>query len=142
MTETAVAISGPDRRRADAARLGRAPDGRAPRSSSSTASCGSRGPQVMAGYLNAEAECLRADGWLQTGDLARIDADGNLFIVDRIKELIKVNAFQVAPAELEALLAHPPARRRRRRHRPPRRAHRRGAGGRSSCRAASSTRTR
>jgi acyl-CoA synthetase (AMP-forming)/AMP-acid ligase II len=62
----------------------------------------------MSGYLNAEAECLRPDGWLRTGDLARIDADGNLFIVDRIKELIKVNAHQVAPAELEALLAtHP-----------------------------------
>ena len=62
----------------------------------------------MAGYLNARPSCLRPDGWLRTGDLARIDADGNLFIVDRIKDLIKVNAFQVAPAELEALLVtHP-----------------------------------
>jgi acyl-CoA synthetase (AMP-forming)/AMP-acid ligase II len=70
-----------------------------------------RGPQVMAGYLGrpaATAEMLDADGWLRTGDLGRVDADGNLFIVDRLKELIKVNAFQVAPAELEALLAgHP-----------------------------------
>jgi acyl-CoA synthetase (AMP-forming)/AMP-acid ligase II len=70
-----------------------------------------RGPQVMAGYLGrpeATAEILDAEGWLHTGDLGRIDADGNVFIVDRLKELIKVNAFQVAPAELEALLAgHP-----------------------------------
>jgi acyl-CoA synthetase (AMP-forming)/AMP-acid ligase II len=70
-----------------------------------------RGPQVMAGYLGrpeATAEMLVAGGWLRTGDLGRVDADGNLFIVDRLKELIKVNAIQVAPAELEALLAgHP-----------------------------------
>jgi acyl-CoA synthetase (AMP-forming)/AMP-acid ligase II len=70
-----------------------------------------RGPQVMAGYLDrpaATAELLDADGWLRTGDLGRVDADGNIFIVDRLKEPIKVNAFQVAPAELEALLAgHP-----------------------------------
>jgi acyl-CoA synthetase (AMP-forming)/AMP-acid ligase II len=70
-----------------------------------------RGPQVMAGYLGrpaATAEVIEAGGWLRTGDLARVDADGNIFIVDRLKELIKVNAFQVAPAELEALLAcHP-----------------------------------
>ena len=70
-----------------------------------------RGPQVMAGYLNnpaATAETVDADGWLHTGDLARIDADGHLFIVGRVKELIKYNGFQVAPAELEAvLLEHP-----------------------------------
>jgi acyl-CoA synthetase (AMP-forming)/AMP-acid ligase II len=70
-----------------------------------------RGPQVMAGYLGrpeATAEMTGAGGWLRTGDLGRIDADGNLFVVDRLKELIKVNALQVAPAELEALLAgHP-----------------------------------
>jgi acyl-CoA synthetase (AMP-forming)/AMP-acid ligase II len=66
-----------------------------------------RGPQVMAGYLNAPdatAEMLSPDGWLRTGDLGRVDADGNVFVLDRLKELIKVNAFQVAPAELEALL--------------------------------------
>ncbi len=71
-----------------------------------------RGPQVMAGYLNrpdATAELIDADGWLHTGDAGRIDADGNVFIVDRLKELIKVNALQVAPAELEALLATHPA---------------------------------
>ena len=70
-----------------------------------------RGPQVMAGYLGrpeATAEMLGAGGWLRTGDLGRVDAGGYLFIVDRLKELIKVNAIQVAPAELEALLAgHP-----------------------------------
>jgi acyl-CoA synthetase (AMP-forming)/AMP-acid ligase II len=70
-----------------------------------------RGPQVMAGYLGrpeATAEIIGAAGWLRTGDLGRVDADGNLFVVDRLKELIKVNALQVAPAELEALLAgHP-----------------------------------
>jgi acyl-CoA synthetase (AMP-forming)/AMP-acid ligase II len=71
-----------------------------------------RGQQAMAGYLGAPeatAEILDADGWLHTGDLGRVDADGNVFIVDRLKELIKVNALQVAPAELEALLLTHPA---------------------------------
>jgi acyl-CoA synthetase (AMP-forming)/AMP-acid ligase II len=71
-----------------------------------------RGPQTMAGYLgrpDATAELIDADGWVHTGDLGRIDADGNVFVVDRMKELIKVNAFQVAPAELEALLGTHPA---------------------------------
>lgn len=66
-----------------------------------------RGPQVMKGYLNnaeATAETLDAEGWLHTGDIARVDADGHLYIVDRLKELIKVKGFQVPPAELEALL--------------------------------------
>lgn len=70
-----------------------------------------RGPQVMKGYLNnpsATANCLDADGWLRTGDIVRIDADGYTFVVDRAKELIKVKGFQVAPAELEALIVtHP-----------------------------------
>lgn len=70
-----------------------------------------RGPQVMRGYLNAEratAAVLDPDGWLRTGDLCRVDADGYLFVVDRVKELIKYKGYQVAPAELEAvLLAHP-----------------------------------
>jgi len=71
-----------------------------------------RGPQTMAGYLGnraATAAMIDADGWVHTGDLGRIDDDGNLFVVDRIKELIKVNALQVAPAELEALLGTHPA---------------------------------
>jgi acyl-CoA synthetase (AMP-forming)/AMP-acid ligase II len=69
-----------------------------------------RGPQVMKGYLNnAEATASTiVEGWLHTGDVARADPDGWITIVDRIKELIKVKGFQVAPAELEAiLLAHP-----------------------------------
>jgi acyl-CoA synthetase (AMP-forming)/AMP-acid ligase II len=70
-----------------------------------------RGPQNTAGYLgrpNATAALIDQDGWLHTGDAGRIDADGNVWIVDRLKELIKVNGHQVAPAELEALLAtHP-----------------------------------
>lgn len=70
------------------------------------------GPQVMAGYLNnpaATAATIDSDGWLHTGDLGYVDADGFLFIVDRVKELIKYKGFQVAPAELEALLVTHPA---------------------------------
>lgn len=66
-----------------------------------------RGPQVMKGYLGndrATADCLDKDGWLRTGDLSRIDEDGHMFIVDRLKELIKYKGFQIAPAELEALI--------------------------------------
>ncbi len=70
-----------------------------------------RGPQVMKGYLNnpvATAECLDAEGWLRTGDVAYADEDGFFYIVDRLKEFIKYKAYQVAPAELEALLlTHP-----------------------------------
>jgi acyl-CoA synthetase (AMP-forming)/AMP-acid ligase II len=71
-----------------------------------------RGPQTMAGYLHrpdATAAMVDADGWLRTGDLVVVDDDGQVFIVDRLKELIKVNGFQVAPAELEALLVTHPA---------------------------------
>jgi acyl-CoA synthetase (AMP-forming)/AMP-acid ligase II len=70
-----------------------------------------RGPQVMKGYLNnpeATARTLDADGWLHTGDICTMDADGYLTVVDRLKELIKVKGFQVAPAELEALLLKHP----------------------------------
>jgi acyl-CoA synthetase (AMP-forming)/AMP-acid ligase II len=73
-----------------------------------------RSQSVMAGYLNdptATAATLDADGWVHSGDIARIDADGALFVVDRLKELIKVKGFQVAPAELEAVLrTHPSIR--------------------------------
>ena len=70
-----------------------------------------RGPQNTPGYLGrpaATAELIDPDGWLRTGDLGHVDRDGNVWIVDRLKELIKVGGLQVPPAELEALLAtHP-----------------------------------
>lgn len=70
-----------------------------------------RGPQIMKGYLgrpDATADVIDTDGWLHTGDIGHVDADGWLFVVDRVKELIKYKGFQVAPAELEALLlTHP-----------------------------------
>ncbi|KAG7972014.1 hypothetical protein I3843_07G163100 [Carya illinoinensis] len=70
-----------------------------------------RGLPVMKGYFrNAEATAstLDSEGWLKTGDLCYIDDDGFIFVVDRLKELIKYKGYQVPPAELEALLAtHP-----------------------------------
>ncbi|REH22616.1 MULTISPECIES: 4-coumarate--CoA ligase family protein [unclassified Streptomyces] len=70
-----------------------------------------RGPQIMKGYLgrpDATAAMIDEEGWLHTGDVGHVDADGWLFVVDRVKELIKYKGFQVAPAELEAhLLTHP-----------------------------------
>jgi acyl-CoA synthetase (AMP-forming)/AMP-acid ligase II len=71
-----------------------------------------RGPQVMRGYLNqpeATAATLEADGWLHTGDVGFFDADGFLWVVDRVKEIIKYKAYQVAPAELEGVLMSHPA---------------------------------
>ena len=71
-----------------------------------------RGPQVMKGYHNnpeATAITLDEDGWLRTGDIAHIDDDGHVYVVDRLKELIKYKGFQVAPAELESLLLTHPA---------------------------------
>ncbi|TYI93158.1 hypothetical protein E1A91_D02G118900v1 [Gossypium mustelinum] len=70
-----------------------------------------RGPSVMKGYFSnpeATTSTLDSDGWLRTGDLCYIDEDGFIFIVDRLKELIKYKGYQVPPAELEALLlSHP-----------------------------------
>jgi acyl-CoA synthetase (AMP-forming)/AMP-acid ligase II len=70
-----------------------------------------RGPQLMRGYRGHEqstAATIDADGWLHTGDLASVSRGGEVRIADRLKELIKVKGFQVAPAELEGLLrAHP-----------------------------------
>jgi acyl-CoA synthetase (AMP-forming)/AMP-acid ligase II len=70
-----------------------------------------RGPQVMKGYLDQPeitAQAIDDEGWFHTGDVGYVDDEGYLYIVDRIKELIKCNAFQVSPAELESvLLSHP-----------------------------------
>lgn len=70
-----------------------------------------RGPQVMKGYLgrpDATAAMIDEDGWLHTGDVGRVDRNGWLYVVDRVKELIKYKGYQVAPADLEALLlTHP-----------------------------------
>jgi acyl-CoA synthetase (AMP-forming)/AMP-acid ligase II len=66
-----------------------------------------KGPNVMAGYLGNEKatrETIDEDGWLHTGDLARVDSCGCVYIVDRLKELIKYKGHQVPPAELEAVL--------------------------------------
>jgi acyl-CoA synthetase (AMP-forming)/AMP-acid ligase II len=71
-----------------------------------------RGPQVMRGYWKqpeATAEAFVAGGWVRTGDIARVDADGFLWVVDRAKEMIKYKGYQVAPAELEAVLLEHPA---------------------------------
>lgn len=71
-----------------------------------------RGPQVMIGYLNnpeATSETIDEQGWVHTGDIGHYDKDGYFYVVDRVKELIKVKAYQVAPAELEALLASHPS---------------------------------
>jgi acyl-CoA synthetase (AMP-forming)/AMP-acid ligase II len=70
-----------------------------------------RGPQVMKGYLNnpeATAATVDSDGWLHTGDIGFVDEDGFLEVTDRLKELIKVKGYQVAPAELEGLLLKHP----------------------------------
>lgn len=70
-----------------------------------------RGPQVMAGYRDRPEETVAtvdADGWVHSGDLGRIDEAGYVYVVDRIKDLIKVKGYQVPPAELEqVLIGHP-----------------------------------
>jgi acyl-CoA synthetase (AMP-forming)/AMP-acid ligase II len=119
MTETAVAISGPSRREGTPpGSVGRPMAGTEVRvvdpATGADAAVGElwvRGPQVMRGYKDRPAETaamLDAHGWLRTGDLVRAGHDGALWVIDRLKELIKVDAHQVAPAELEALLlGHP-----------------------------------
>lgn len=70
-----------------------------------------RGPQVMKGYHDnpgATEAMIDREGWLHTGDIGYVDAEGYAYIVDRVKELIKYKGMQVAPAELEAIVqAHP-----------------------------------
>jgi acyl-CoA synthetase (AMP-forming)/AMP-acid ligase II len=71
-----------------------------------------RGPFVMKGYFEdaaATAQLIDRDGWLHTGDIGHVDRDGDFWIVDRAKELIKYKGMQVAPAELEAVLLQHPA---------------------------------
>lgn len=65
-----------------------------------------KGPHVMQGYWKSQEETARVlrDGWLSTGDIARMDAEGYIYIVDRKKEMIKYKGFSVAPAEVEAVL--------------------------------------
>lgn len=70
------------------------------------------GPQVMKGYWNtpeATAETLPGGGWIRTGDIVQMDEEGYVTILDRKKEMIKYKGYQVAPAELEALLLEHPA---------------------------------
>ncbi len=69
-----------------------------------------RGPQVMKGYYNDPEATAQAivKGWLRTGDLAWKDEDGYVFIVDRLKEVIKCKGYQVAPAEIENILVNHP----------------------------------
>jgi len=67
-----------------------------------------RGPQVMKGYWHREAETaevITKDGWLKTGDVAIMDADGYFRIVDRLKDMILVSGFNVYPNEIEAVIA-------------------------------------
>jgi acyl-CoA synthetase (AMP-forming)/AMP-acid ligase II len=110
----------PDRWRLDSAGLPPADvelrvvdlDTGAPLPSGQTGEIQARSPSVMAGYLpeDANAEAF-ADGWYRTGDVGWIEPEGWVHLTDRAKEMMKVNGFQVAPAEIEAvLLGHPAVR--------------------------------
>jgi long-chain acyl-CoA synthetase len=69
-----------------------------------------KGPSVMAGYLPEEANAgAFSDQWFRTGDVGWLEPEGWVHITDRSKEMIKVSGFQVAPAELEAVLLRHPA---------------------------------
>jgi long-chain acyl-CoA synthetase len=70
-----------------------------------------RGPQVMKGYWQCDdetAKTITADGWLRTGDIARMDADGYFYIVDRLKDIIIVSGFNIVPREVEEVLFEHP----------------------------------
>lgn len=70
-----------------------------------------RGPNIFKGYHknpSATAAAITQDGYFRTGDIGYVDSQGNFYITDRVKELIKYKGFQVAPAELEGILVtHP-----------------------------------
>ncbi|MFH8571850.1 class I adenylate-forming enzyme family protein [Streptomyces sp. NPDC017993] len=67
------------------------------------------GPQLMTGYLGGpDGTGLEPDGWLSTGDVGRIDADGRLFLVDRLKDVFKCDNFLVSPSEVERVAARDP----------------------------------
>ena len=70
-----------------------------------------KGPNIFKGYLNnpaGTANAFSSDGYFKTGDVGYVDEQGNFYITDRVKELIKFKGFQVAPAELEGILySHP-----------------------------------
>lgn len=71
-----------------------------------------KGPQIMLGYWNradADADSFTADGWLRTGDVATIDEEGYIRIVDRLKDMIAVGGFKVYPSVIEAHLHQHPA---------------------------------
>ena len=68
-----------------------------------------RGRSVATGYAGTDSRAFSSDGWFRTGDVARIDPDGRLWIVDRLKDMIKASGFQVAPAEVELALREHPA---------------------------------
>nr|XP_009859317.1 4-coumarate--CoA ligase 1-like [Ciona intestinalis] len=73
--------------------------------------CWVKGPQLMKGYYKNQSEtsrCITSDGWFRTGDIGHYDENGFIFIVDRLKELIKYKAFQVPPAELESVILSNP----------------------------------
>ncbi|WP_405872897.1 MULTISPECIES: class I adenylate-forming enzyme family protein [unclassified Streptomyces] len=68
-----------------------------------------RGPQVMQGYLGGpDGTGLEPDGWLSTGDVGRVDEDGRLFLVDRLKDVFKCDNFLVAPSDVERVLLRQP----------------------------------
>ena len=70
-----------------------------------------KGPNVMQGYWNrpADTQAILSNGWLRTGDIARMDEDGYFYIVERIKDMIITGGFNVYPREVEEVLYHHPA---------------------------------
>ena len=67
-----------------------------------------KGPAITPGYIGRDPALDFSDGWFRTGDVARMDADGCYFLVDRVKDMYKSGGENVAPAEVEQLLAEHP----------------------------------